>query len=73
MFQAVFEKFLTRAAREREAGMGFPMSSLSAAGQATYEEMQQDKTYTASVNLLSGLFLQPKWLYESRSVLLTST
>ena len=53
----------TRAAREREAGMGFPMTSLSADGQATYEEMQQDKTYVISVNLLSGLLPQPKFLW----------
>ena len=59
---SVFEKCLTRAAREREAGMGFPMSLLTADGQPTYEMMQQDKTYTISVNLLSGLFLQPKWI-----------
>ena len=34
---SVFEKALTRAAREREAGMGFPMSQLTAEGTVMYE------------------------------------
>jgi hypothetical protein len=54
---SVFEKCLTRAAREREAGLGFPMSSLSSDGVAVYEPMTSGKTYTCSVNLLSGLLL----------------
>ena len=63
MSYSVFEKCLTRAAREREAGMAFPMTSLSADGEVEYEAMLQDKKYTVSVNLLSGLFLQPKWIW----------
>ena len=43
--------------------MAFPMTSLSADGEVEYEAMLQDKKYTVSVNLLSGLFLQPKWIW----------
>ena len=63
MCYSVFEKCLTRAAREREAGLGFPMFSLTSDGQPVYEMLQNGKTYTCSVNLLSGLFLQQKWMW----------
>ena len=42
--------------------MGFPMV-LSSDGEVDYEMMAQNKKYTVSVNLLSGLFLQPKWIW----------
>ena len=60
MCYSVFEKCLTRAAREREAGLGFPMATLASDGVADYEPMTDGQTYACSVNLLSGLLLQPK-------------
>ena len=43
--------------------MGFPMAAMSAEGVASYEPIASGKTYTFSVNLLSGLLLQPKWIW----------